>query len=303
MNELVEFWEKPAAAKYMIAGWHQWADAGGISSGLPQYLIEQTHAARIGRIKPDGCYLFQIPGTHHLIRPVVKLNEGYRESMQQRRNEFFHASDKELLIFLGEEPHQREGRYADAFFDAVEQLGVERVAAVAGVYGPMPYDKDRDISCVYSLPEMKEQLAQYTVRFSNYEGGATISTYLADRAESRGIEFFAFYAFVPAYAFSTQSTTVEQIAIEDDFKAWYDLMRRLSHMFGLDLDLYDLRERSEELIADWSDKVEHLARTMPHLRVKDYMDQVNANFQEKRFEPLDAVWEEALSDLFDDEEL
>jgi len=303
MNELVEFWEKPAAAKYMIAGWHQWADAGGISSGLPQHLIEQTRAARIGRIKPDGFYLFQIPGTHHLIRPVVKLNEGYRESMQQRRNEFFHSADKELVIFLGEEPHQREDRYADAFFDAVEQLGVERVAAVAGVYGPVPYDKDREISCVYSLPEMKEGLAQYAIRFSNYEGGATISTYLADRAEPRGIEFFAFYAFVPAYAFSTHSTTVQQIAIDEDFKAWYDVMRRLSHMFGLDLDLSDLRTQSEELIADWGAKIEHLTRTMPRLKVEDYMDQVNADFQEKRFEPLDDVWEEALSDLFDDEEL
>ena len=64
----------------MIAGWHQWADAGSISSGLPLYLIEQTQARKIGRIKPDGFYLFQIPGAHHLLRPVVKLNEGYREA-------------------------------------------------------------------------------------------------------------------------------------------------------------------------------------------------------------------------------
>ena len=53
MDDLLELWEKPAAEeKYMIVGWHQWADAGAISSGFPQYLIEQTGARKIGEIKP-----------------------------------------------------------------------------------------------------------------------------------------------------------------------------------------------------------------------------------------------------------
>lgn len=304
MNELVELWEKPASGKHMIAGWHQWADAGAISSGLPRYLIEQTHATKIGSIRPDGFYLFQIPGAHHFLRPVVKLDEGYRERLQQRRNEFFYSGDDErdFLIFLGEEPHQCEERYAEAFFDAVEEFGVERVGAVAGVYGPVPYDKDRDISCVYSLPGMKEELSRYAVRFSNYEGGATISTYLADRAEPRGIEFFTFYALVPSYDFSKRSMVVQPIAIEEDFKAWYDLMRRLNRMFGLGMELSDLERQSEELIATWDSKIDHLARTMPQLQVKDYMEEVNADFTEESFVPLSDVWEEALRDLFEEDE-
>ena len=303
MNELVELWEKPAGAKYVIAGWHQWADAGATSSGLPQYLVEQTHAKQIGRIRPDGFYLFQIPGTHHFIRPVVKLNEGYREALQQRRNEFFYSADKRFLIFMGEEPHQNEERYCDAFFDVIEELGIERVAAVAGVYGPVPYDRDRDISCVYSLQGMKEELSRYAVRFSNYEGGATISTFLAHRAEPRGIEFLAFYAFVPSYAFSTRSIAVHPVAIEEDFKAWYDLMRRLNHMCGLGVDLSDLADRSESLVATWDSKIDHLARTMPQLKVRDYMEKVNTDFEAESFDSLSDVWEEALRDLFEDDNL
>lgn len=180
MNDWIELWEKPASGKYMIAGWHQWEDAGDVSSGLPRYLIDETHARKIGEIKPDGFYLFQIPGTHHLVRPVVKLNAGHREEFRGRRNEFFYSGDEEkgFLIFLGEEPHQNEEQYADAFFDAVEELGVKRVAAVAGLHGPVPYDKDRDVSCVYSLPEMKGELTKYTVRFSKYEGRVTIGSIL-----------------------------------------------------------------------------------------------------------------------------
>ena len=301
MNELVELEEKPNA-KYLIAGWNQWADAGAISSALPQYLIEQTGARKIGSIKPDGFYLFQIPGAHHLLRPIVKLNQGYREKLQQRRNEFFYADDA-LLIFLGEEPHQKEEQYSEAFLDAAETLGVERIAAVGGVYGPMPYDKDRDVSCVYSLPRMKDELAQYGIRFSDYEGGATIGTYLADRAEARGIEFFAFYAFVPSYDFSTRSMAIHPVAIGEDFKAWYDLMKRLKRMFDLDMDLSDLERQSEKLVTTWDSKIDHLAQTMPHLQVKDYMEKVNADFATKdSTDRLSDVWEDALQDIFGEDD-
>ena len=61
MHQLVDLWETPRAEEtYMIVGWHQWADAGAISSGLPQYLIEHTNAKKIGEIKSDDFYLFQI---------------------------------------------------------------------------------------------------------------------------------------------------------------------------------------------------------------------------------------------------
>lgn len=304
MSELVELWEKPAAAKTMIAGWRQWADAGSVSSGLPQYLIDHTDARHIGSIQPDSFYLFQIPGAHHFLRPVVKLRGGYRQALERRKNEFFYSGDdrRGFLVFLGEEPHQNEDRYAEAFLDAVEDLGVKRIAAVAGVYGQVPYDRDRDVSCVYSLPGMKDTLSEYAVRFSNYEGGATISTYLADRAESRGIELFAFYALVPAYSFSTQSMAVHQMAMEEDFKAWYDLMKRLNRMFDLGLDLSDLDRQSRELIDTWTSQIDHLAQTMPQLGVRDYMEHVNAEFAGESPDQLSDVWEEALSDLFEDDQ-
>jgi predicted ATP-grasp superfamily ATP-dependent carboligase len=304
MDDLVELLEKPVAEeKYLIAGWHQWADAGAISSGLPQYLINQTGARKIGEIKPDGFYLFQVPGTHHLLRPEVKLDEGYRKELTSRRNEFFYAGDerKGLLIFLGEEPHLSVERYAEAFFDAVQALGVKRVAAVGGVYGAMPYDKEREISCVYSLRGMKDELAKYAVKFSDYEGGATIGTYLVDRAETRSIEFIDFYAFVPAYDFEQLSTLLQGIRIETDFKAWYDLMRRFNHMFDLGIDLSDLGRQSDELLSSMESKIEELEGKMPQLKVREYLEELARNFKEVPFMPLDDVWERELGDLFKDD--
>jgi proteasome assembly chaperone (PAC2) family protein len=303
MNDLIDLWEKPPSAKYMIAGWYQWADAGEVSSGLPNYLIDETGARHIGEINPTGYYLFQFPGTHDLMRPMVTLDEGYRVRMEERRNAFYVAREGEdsFLVFIGDEPHMNVEQYADVFLDVVEALGVERVAIVAGVNGPMPYDKDREISCVYSLPEMKEELEGYAVRLSNYEGGATIGVYLADRAEERGIELVVLYALVPAYDFSQLSSVVQRVSAEEDYKAWYDLMHRIDYMFALDLDLSDLERRSAELVAAWDTRIAQLKKKMPGV-VGPYMDEVNEDFTERSFDPLGRAWEDALGDIFNDSE-
>jgi hypothetical protein len=137
MTNAVELWEKPTAPEiYMIAGWRQWADAGSISSGLPSYLIQHLDARKIGQIKPDPFYLFQIPGTQALLRPEIKLEEGYRKELRPRSNDFYYTGDshKGLVIFVGEEPHMNVDGYAEAFFAAAKALGVRRICGLGGVY-------------------------------------------------------------------------------------------------------------------------------------------------------------------------
>lgn len=305
MTDWVTLHQKPQAAEiYMIAGWQQWADAGSVSSGLPKYLITHTHARQIGEMSPDGFYLFQIPSTHHLLRPEVNFEEGYSQRIQPHKNEFFYADldGKGLVIFAGDEPHMNIDRYVDGLFRAIKELGVRRTALIGGVYGAMPYDKDREVSCTYSLPRMKTELNDYAVRFSNYQGGATIGSYLVDAAEAHDIELFVFNAFVPAYDFSQASATVQGVRIEHDYKAWYELMRRFNHMFGLGIDLSDLDRQSEELISSLDAKIEELERTLPQINVRGYLEKLTSSFVERPFMPLDDVWERELGDLFDEDE-
>lgn len=305
MTDWVTLHHKPQAAEiYMIAGWQQWADAGSVSSGLPKYLITHTRARKIGEMSPDGFYLFQIPSTHHLLRPEVNFEEGYSRRIEPHKNEFFYADldGKGLVIFAGDEPHMNIDRYADGFFSAIKTLGVRRAALIGGVYGAMPYDKDREVSCTYSLPRMKAELSDYAVRFSNYQGGATIGSYLVDAAEAYEIELFVFNAFVPAYDFSQASASVQGVRIEHDYKAWYELMRRFNHMFGLGIDLSDLDRQSEELISSLDAKIEELERTLPQINVRGYLEKLSSSFVERPFMPLDDVWERELGDLFDEDE-
>ncbi|MBN1991242.1 MAG: hypothetical protein JW953_00950 [Anaerolineae bacterium] len=172
-----------------------------------------------------------------------------------------------------------------------------------GVYGPMPYNKDREVSCVYSLRRMQAELAKYAVKFSNYEGGTTIGTYLVDKAEQREIEFLVFYAMVPAYDFGQLSLSLQQgIRIETDFKAWYDLMRRFNYMFNLGLDLAGLEQESDALLTSMEVKIAELESKLPQVNVKEYIEKLAEDFTEMTFMPLDEVWERELGDLFEDME-
>lgn len=302
MHKNAHLFEQPAGSNNcMIVGWRQWADAGSISSGLPDYLINKTGARKIGEITPDGLYLFQFPGTHHYLRPEIRLKDGYCEGLSVRRNELFFTEQngQGLVIFLGDEPHLNVEAYGEAFFDLVAALNVQRVAAVGGVYGAMPYQKDREISCAYSLKSMQRELARYAVRFSNYEGGATIGSYLLPQAEQRGVEFFIFYGFVPAYDLSQISNSLQSMRIENDYKAWYDLLRRFNHMFGLNLDLADLAQQSEELAQSMAEKIDALEEKMPQFKIKEHVQSLADRFTEQPFMPLDDVWDE-LGDILDD---
>jgi len=302
---MIEWLRKPEAEEiYMIAGWRQWADGGSVSSGLPEYLVDTLGAEKIGHIKSDGLYLFQTPVSQFLFRPQVKFEQGYRQKMVGPRNDIYYWSDgrKGLVIFIGDEPHMNVERYAEAFFEIAQTLKVKRVAATGGVYAIVPYDKDRSFSCTYSLPGMKSELSEYAVGFSDYEGGVSIGSYLNDRAEHLGIEYFSMYAFVPLYDFSRVNQKAENITIEDDYKAWYDLMLRLNHMFKLGIDLSELAERGQQLIESVRTQIDDLAKATPNFPVKEYVEKLTADFVEQPFAKLDDVWHDAFSDLFKDGE-
>lgn len=304
MADAVELWERPEANEmYMIVGWQQWADAGSISSSLPHYLIEQNDARQIGRIRPDGFYLFQIPGTHDLVRPVVNFEAGFPTSLETPHNELFYTGNQErgVVFFSGSEPHMDVERYVDAILEVARTLDVRRIIGLGGVYGELPYDKERTVSATYSLPELKNEVAELAVTLSDYEGGASIGSYLCRRAGEQEMAYVGFYAFVPTYDFSSIAEIGNMIRLENDFMAWLGVMRRINYMLKLDFDLTDLEDKSRHLIEVVDARLDELERSSPQLDLQAYMERLSEQFTEVPFDPLDEVWEEELRRLFEDD--
>ncbi|MFW6096874.1 MAG: PAC2 family protein [Chloroflexota bacterium] len=302
MSNVLDIWEKPKVEElYMIVGWRQWADAGSISSGLPQYLVRHTEGRQIGLMDSEDFYLFQIPGTHELLRPVVRFEEGYPQSLEGKRNEFYFTGNDErgLLIFLGDEPQLHIETYVNSLLDVAEEFGVRRIIGLGGVYGELPYDKERSVSCIYSQQSMREELETLAVDMSDYHGGASIGSYVCRRAAERDISYVGFYGFVPTYDFSNIPQIGNAIRLENDFMAWLGIMRRINYMLKLDIDLGDLHERSRKLVEVVEARIEELESASPQLSVREYLDRLAEDFDEVPFEPLDDVWEAELRRLLD----
>jgi proteasome assembly chaperone (PAC2) family protein len=304
MSDAVDIWEIPQSEKiYMLLGWRQWADAGSVSSNLPGYLTQQTNARHIGTIKPDGFYMFQIPGTHGLVRPVVKFDQGFPENLEERRNDIYYTGDERrgIVILVGDEPHLDVERYVAAILEVADRLKVARIISLAGVYGELPYTKERMISCIYSQPHLKDELNAFGVTYSDYNGGASIGSYICRRAADANREFIGFYAMVPTYDFSQLAQATNGIRIENDFMAWHGIMRRINYMLKTTFDLTDLESKSKHLIQVIDAKVDEIDREMPELNIRAYLGQLEADFDETEFDPLDSVWENELRRLLDDD--
>jgi len=303
MSDILDIWERPVAEEiYMLVGWRQWADAGSMSSGLPRYLVKKTGARKIGQLRSDDFYLFQVPGTHDLVRPVVKFSEGFPESLRVPTNEIYYAGDdrKGVVFFIGDEPHLNVESYSAAFLQAVEELSVRRVVGFGGVYAEVPYNKERLVSSIFSLASLKDEVSALAVNLSDYQGGASIGSFICKRAGERDLEYVSFYSFVPTYELSGISQIGNTIRIENDYMAWFNVMQRVSYMLRLDIDLTDLEGKSARLINVMDAKIEELENTSPQLGVREYVDQVAEAFTEIPFQPLDDVWEQEFRRLFDD---
>jgi proteasome assembly chaperone (PAC2) family protein len=240
-----------------------------------------------------------------LVRPVVKFQDGYPQSLETPRNEFFYTGDEEhgTLIFVGDEPHMDIERYVVSVLDIAKELGVQRIIGLGGVYGELPYNKERLISSNYSLPRMKDEVLRLAVDLSDYHGGASIGSYFCRRAGERDMEYVGLYAFVPNYDFSNMGDSGNTIRIETDFMAWFGVMRRINYMLKTDFDLTDLERRSTQLIRVMDGKIDEMEQASPDLDVREYLDHLGAEFSEVLFDPLDDVWEEEINKLLDDSDI
>ena len=271
-SELLTLHEKPAA-QYMLAGWKpQWSDGGEISSGLPQYLIEEFGAKKIGELGGQVslmCYPFQIPGTHDAFRPGGAYREGLPSKGMYRENYFYDAGNG-FVIFLGEEPWFRIDVYGEAFFQAVKELGIRRTVAVEGYNGPAPPDMERSVNCTYSKDYMKEELEKLGVRFSSYgsEGrsGPTIGMALITLAhyDYPEVEMFRLGSMAPVY--SSLVSNNQPVGISRDHRSFYDIMRRIRAAFNLDIDLAKLNERGEAESRRLQEILDGLAGSNPNAK-------------------------------------
>jgi proteasome assembly chaperone (PAC2) family protein len=247
-NDRLKIYKRPRlSSPRLLLGFSGWMDGGEVSTGTLKCFKERLGAEEFAQIEPEGFYIYSFPGSMEvsaLFRPHTKIKDGLIESYRVPRNIFSCAEGSELILFSGKEPHCQWEAYAECIFSLCSQFGVKTIYFIGSVAGLVPHTREPRVYCSVSQQELKGDLHQYGIRFSDYEGPASIVTYLTAGCPQRGLNMVSLVAEIPAYIQGHNPKCIERLA------------RRLSGMLKLQLHLDDLRTQGEEFEKKLNDVVQ-----------------------------------------------
>jgi proteasome assembly chaperone (PAC2) family protein len=221
----------------LVMGFSGWMDGGDVSTGTVKVLVDKLYARRVAEIDHHGFYIYNFPGAMEvtaLFRPHCRIKKGIVREFEFPENAFFVAESEELILFAGKEPNMNWVEYGDCVFRACRQFGVGEVYFIGSVAGLVPHTRDPQFFCSVSDAQMKPRWEGLAVKFSDYEGPASIVTYLTTRAKAEGVEMVSLVATVPAYVQGTNPKCVAAVA------------RRVAGILGVHVELDDLQAAADE---------------------------------------------------------
>ena len=224
-----------------------WMDGGNVSTGTVNWLIETLDAEEFAEIDAKGFYICSFPGSMEitaLFRPHARIKNGLIKSFEVPTNRFYYSQPDNLILFLGKEPNLQWHEFAECVFALCAEFGVKSIYFIGSVAGLVPHTREPRVFSSVSDTQLKETLGQYGVRFTDYEGPASIVTYMTVNARQQDLNMATLVATIPAYVQGKNPKCIEAA------------VRRVMRILGLQIELDDLRAVSDEFEKKLSDVVQ-----------------------------------------------
>lgn len=270
----------------MICGISGWVDGGEAATGCTRYLIRELKGAKFAEMPVEHYNVFQLPGQLSQ-RPKIKIEDGLLLEHNIPQNWFYYSinrnNDNDVLLFLGTEPCLNWEEYSNTITDIAQQFSVERIYLLGGVLDKIPHTREPGISCSCSTTELKEEMREYGVRFSSYEGPGSIGTTIMHDCQEKGL---------PVVSFMVSATYYPEfnIAIQRNPKAIRALTRILNKILNLNLNLFELDQEVMNL------EVKLGLLVGQNMQFQDYVKKLEKEFADiDSRKPLDISNNEAIS--------
>jgi len=226
-----------------------WMDGGQVSTGTVKHLMGMGRRTnrKVAHIEPDDFYIYNFPGDMEmsaLFRPHVHYDEGLVKTFEFPTNYFYCDEPANLLFFVGKEPNLKWQAFADCIFAAIKAFGVSRIIFIGSFGGSVPHTREPRLYGSVSHEHLREELRQYGVKLSDYEGPGSFASLLLHEAERHDVEMLSFVAEIPGYLEGANPLSIEAIS------------KRLARMLNQPIDLAALRDRSNRWEAEVSAAVE-----------------------------------------------
>ncbi len=266
MSRLIIYRRPVLQDPVLIVGFTGWMDGGSVSTGTVMYLRDKLQAEILAQIEPYDFYIFNLPGSMEEVaqfRPYTLIREGLVREFRYPQNHFFCADGKNVVLFFGKEPNIRWREYVDDVFLLLKEFGVRRVVFVGSVSGLTPHTREPRVYCSVSDEALKEKLLPYGVRFSNYEGPASITTLMTVTARTKGVEMVNIVVEIPMYVQATNPKGIRAA------------LRVLLPFAGLSLSLDDL----DALCDEFEKNIDKLVADRPELA--DQIRKLEENYDQE----------------------
>lgn len=221
----------------LVLAFSGWMDGGDVSTGTVNRLVHLLGAEKVAEIDPEPFYIYNFPGSMEiaaLFRPHVEVEEGLGKKFSMPESFFYSHDAGNLLLFIGKEPNLGWRAFGRCILSLAREVGVGRILFIGSFAGAVPHTREPRLYASASSQAIVEEMKQYGVRPSNYEGPASFTSYLMTQAQSAGIEMASLVAEIPGYLQGTNPLSIEAVT------------RRLAKILRLPLDLDSLRAASTE---------------------------------------------------------
>ncbi|MDD4877071.1 MAG: PAC2 family protein [Dehalococcoidales bacterium] len=270
---------------HMICGIGGWVDGGEAATGSVKYLIRKLDAKKFAEIPINKFHIFQLPGQNSL-RPHVKLENGILKEHNFPQNQFFYwinpNADNDLVLFLGTEPNLYWEEYINTIFKLADEFSINRTYILGGVLDKTPHTREPGASCACSTEELKHEMQNYSLQFSNYEGPGSFSTTFLHMCQNKNRKLISITAratYYPEY----------NIVIPHNPKTIRTVIRRLNHLLHMNLNISDL----DEQVKEFESKLNFMVSQNAQFRT--YIEELEKDFIEVKYEePLEISAAEAV---------
>lgn len=241
----------------MIIGLSGWMDGGDVSTGTVQYLAKKFDAELLAEIDPSEFYIYNFPGSMELsalFRPRVRIEDGLITGFQEPVNVFSYSEKNNLILFEGKEPNLHWKNYAECVLTVVSEFDVRTLCFVGSVASLIPHTREPHFHSSISEESLRPVLERFGLSPSNYEGPASIVTYLARLSPERGVKMATIVAEIPAYVQGKNVTSLQFVT------------QKAAEVLDLTVDLSDLKEMSESFERRLNETIQERPELEAHIR-------------------------------------
>jgi len=232
-----------------IGAFAGWNDAASAATWAVKFLVNQWDAEPFAEIDPDVFYDFSET------RPTARISGGALRRFSWPSNRYYiHRAregaepGRDVILFLGEEPHLRWKTFAREIVNYSRQLHVEEIALLGVFSAEAPHTAPVQVSGATSRAAVLRRMDQIGIERVSYSGPTGILTAVQDTARRDGVSTTSLWAGAPHYVAASPNLPVSEA-----------LLRSLDQLYHLNLSLKDLGRAAQR----FNNRVSHLVAADP----------------------------------------